>query len=330
MERIKSEKKYSVVSLFSGIGGFDLGFDYAGFDVIWANDFDKYACQTYKANVNNNIVQGDIRIVKSQIPNHDVLIGGFPCQPFSSLGKLKGFDDEGRGTLFFEIKDILHKYDTKVVVLENVKNIINHDKGNTFERIKTELDGAGYDVYYKVLNSKDFGVPQRRNRMFLVGLNRKYFNKNEFVFPEGEETKVTTQDLLDKNVPYQYFLTKKIAQTILSEGTKGYKAKPTIDLPISKTLTASMHKMHRASQDNYVTDNESFEKYKTDDNRLNIRKLTPNECRKLQGFPSDWKQVVSDCQAYKQFGNAVTVNVSYELAKNIYEYIERNKIWSGE
>lgn len=330
MERIKSEKKYSVVSLFSGIGGFDLGFDYAGFDVIWANDFDKYACQTYKANVNNNIVQGDIRIVKSQIPDHDVLIGGFPCQPFSSLGKLKGFDDEGRGTLFFEIKDILHKHDTKVVVLENVKNIINHDKGNTFERIKTELDEAGYDVYYKVLNSKDFGVPQRRNRMFLVGLNRKYFNKNEFVFPEGEETKVTTQDLLDKDVPYQYFLTKKIAQTILSEGTKGYKAKPTIDLPISKTLTASMHKMHRASQDNYVTDNESFEKYKIDDNRLNIRKLTPNECRKLQGFPSDWKQVVSDCQAYKQFGNAVTVNVSYELAKNIYEYIERNKIWSGE
>lgn len=330
MERIKSEKKYSVVSLFSGIGGFDLGFDYAGFDVIWANDFDKYACQTYKANVNNNIVQGDIRIVKSQIPDHDVLIGGFPCQPFSSLGKLKGFDDEGRGTLFFEIKDILHKHDTKVVVLENVKNIINHDKGKTFERIKTELDEIGYNVYYKVLNSKDFGVPQRRNRMFLVGLNRKYFNDSEFVFPKGEETKITTQDLLDKDVPYQYFLTKKIAQTILSEGTKNYKAKPTIDLPISKTLTASMHKMHRASQDNYVTDNENFEKCKIDDNRLNIRKLTPNECRKLQGFPSDWKQVVSDCQAYKQFGNAVTVNVSYELAKQIYEYIERNKTWNGK
>ena len=136
MERIKPQKtKYRTVSLFSGIGGFDLGFMYAGFNIIWANDFDKYACQTYKANVSKNIVCGDIRIEKENIPAHDVLIGGFPCQPFSTLGKLEGFNDEERGTLFFEIKEIIRKHKTKVVVLENVKNIMNHDSGKTFKKI---------------------------------------------------------------------------------------------------------------------------------------------------------------------------------------------------
>ena len=276
MERINIDKEYKLVSLFSGIGGLDLGFEFAGFETIWANDLDKYAVETYKANVNDKIIKGDIRIVKELIPTHDVLIGGFPCQPFSSLGKLKGFDDEGRGTLFFEIKDILQKKDTKVVVLENVKNIVTHDKGKTFNRILTELDEIGYDCYYNILNSEDFGVPQRRNRMFLVGLNRKYFKKKEFVFPKGRTLKQYTQDILDDDVPYKYFLTKKVANTVLSSGSGGYVAKPTIDQPISKTLTATMHKMHRASQDNYVTDEKNFEKYKTDDNRINIRKLTPN------------------------------------------------------
>ena len=128
MERIKiKDQKYKLVSLFSGIGGLDLGFEYAGFDVVWANDFDKYAVEAYKANVNCNIVHGDIRMVKKDIPAHDVLVGGFPCQPFSSLGKMEGFDDsQGRGTLFFEIMDIIKTHDTKVVVLENVKNLLKY------------------------------------------------------------------------------------------------------------------------------------------------------------------------------------------------------------
>lgn len=329
MERIKDTKhKYTLVSLFSGIGGLDLGFEYAGFNTIWANDFDKFAVQTYKANVNENIVLGDIRLVKNQIPNHDVLVGGFPCQPFSTLGKLQGFDDEqNRGTLFFEILDIITNHDTKVVVLENVKNLINHNGGKTFERIKHELEAAGYDVYVSILNSQDYGVPQRRNRIFIVAFNRKYFKTSEFVYPEKQELNVTTQDLLDDNVGETYFLTAKVAKTILGKGTKGYIVTPTIDLPISKTLTATMHKMHRASQDNYVTDNKNYELNVTDkEKRIPIRKLTPNECRKLQGFPTEWKQVVSDCQAYKQFGNAVTVNVAYAVARKIMEYMELNKL----
>lgn len=328
MERIKDvEKKYKLVSLFAGIGGIDLGFEFAGFECIWANDFDKFACQTYRSNVGNQIVEGDIRLTKNQIPAHDILVGGFPCQPFSTLGKLQGFEDEmNRGTLFFEIMDIITKHDTKVVVLENVKNLINHDNGKTFARIKQELDDAGYDVNAQILNSQDYGIPQRRNRIFIVAFNRRYFKTGEFVYPDKEELKVTTQDLLDENVPEKYFLTKKLEKTILGMGTKGYMVKPTIDLPISKTLTATMHKMHRASQDNYVTDYKNYNRNVLEkEKRIAVRKLTPNECRQLQGFPNEWIQVVSDCQAYKQFGNAVTVDVAYKVACQVMKYIEENK-----
>ena len=323
MERIKHKnKKYKVISLFAGIGGFDIGFENAGFNVIWANDFDKYAVQTYKANVSENIVLGDIKLVKNQIPEHDILVGGFPCQPFSTLGKLEGFKDEERGNLFFEIIDILKTHKTKIVVLENVKNLVKHDKGNTFKRIVQELTDLGYDLHYQIFNSADYGIPQRRNRIYIVGFLKEYFpDTTKFKFPEPFELTTTTQDFLDKNVDKKYFLTKKIAETILSTGTKGYNVAPTIDLSICKTFTATMHKMHRAGQDNYVTDNESRTLFE-DDNRINVRRLTPNECRKLQGFPNDWKQVVSDSQAYKQFGNAVTVDVVYYIAKEIMEFIE--------
>ena len=326
MERINAEKTgYKLVSLFAGIGGFDLGFEYAGVECIWANDFDKFACQTYKANVGDNIVEGDIRLVKDSIPDHDILVGGFPCQPFSSLGKLQGFEDkQDRGTLFFEIMDIVKKHDTKVIVLENVKNLINHGNGETFKRIEQELKDAGYYVNSKVLNSQDFGVPQRRNRVFIVCFNKKYFKDVDFEYPEPQVLNTTTQKLLDEYVPEEYFLTPKIAKTILGTGTKGYQVEPTIDLPISKTLTATMHKMHRASQDNYVTDEKNYNLIQDKSNRISVRKLTPNECRKLQGFPSDWKQVVSDCQAYKQFGNAVVVDVVYNVALKVLKHIKEN------
>lgn len=328
MERINDiEKKYKLVSLFAGIGGIDLGFEFAGFDCIWANDFDKFACKTYRANVGDQIVEGDIRLTKDNIPAHDILVGGFPCQPFSTLGKLQGFeDDKNRGSLFFEIMDIITRHDTKVAVLENVKNLVNHDGGKTFTRIKKELEDAGYDVNTQILNSQDYGIPQRRNRIFIVAFNRKYFKTSKFSFPKKEELKLTTQDLLDDNVTEGYFLTKKIEKTILGIGTKGYIVKPSIDLPISKTLTATMHKMHRASQDNYVTDHKNFDRNVLDkEKRIAVRKLTPNECRQLQGFPSEWTQVVSDSQAYKQFGNAVTVDVAYKVACQVIKYMEENE-----
>lgn len=320
----KKDKKYKVVSLFSGIGGLDLGFEYAGFNLIWANDFDKYAVETYKANVGNQIVLGDIYEQKENIPNHDILIGGFPCQPFSTLGSLKGFEDE-RGTLFFLIKEIIKEHYPKVVVLENVKNLINHDKGETFKRIVRELDGMGYETTFEILNSQDFGVPQRRNRVFIIAFRKTKFKEFNFKFPKGKKLDLTTKDILDKEVDIKYFISKRMIDTILGFGTKGYVVKPTIDTPIAKTLTATMHKMHRASQDNYYTDDYNWNRFK-DESKTKIRKLTPNEARRLQGFPDDWKHVVSDTQIYRQFGNAVTVNVSYEVAINLMKFIENNKI----
>lgn len=337
-ERINpSVKKYDTVSLFSGIGGFDLGFEYAGFNIIWANDLDKNACETYKANIGNHVHCGDIRIEKNNIPSHDVLIGGFPCQPFSTLGKLQGFDDQaGRGTMFFQITDIIQRHNTKLVVLENVKNIMNHNNGETFKRILNELEAIGYKSYYHVFNSQNYGVPQRRNRCYVVAFKKDCFNNlpdnnEDFPFPkkefEDKDERLNTLKMLDKEVPAQYFLTKRIVKTIMGKGTKNYIVNPTIDLAISKTLTATMHKMHRASQDNYVTDETNYSKCSSEEQekRVPIRKLTPNECRQLQGFPPDWVQVVSDCNAYKQFGNAVTVNVSYALADILFDFIEKNK-----
>jgi DNA (cytosine-5)-methyltransferase 1 len=313
------------ISLFAGIGGFDIGFEKAGFNIEWANDFDKYCVMTYKKNVSDKIVLGDIRKVKDQIPEHDVLLGGFPCQPFSSLGSQKGFNDEKRGTLFFEITDILKKHKTKVLVLENVKNIMSHDHGKTFKRIISELESLGYKCFYSVLNSQNFGVPQRRNRCYIVGFLKEDFDLSEdFVFPKGKATTIKTKDILDQDVPEKYFLTKKISNTILGTGTKSYHANPTIDTDVSKTLVATMAKMHRACQDNYFTDNQNFEKYCDKSTKTNIRRLTPNECRKLQGFPDKWTQIVSDCQAYKQFGNAVTVNVSNAVAKAVLKYMKKH------
>ena len=325
MNRVRvKNKKYKVVSLFSGIGGLDLGFEYAGFNVVWANDFDKYAVETYKANVGSQIVLGDIYEQKANIPSHDILIGGFPCQPFSTLGSLKGFEDK-RGTLFFLIKEIIKEHYPKIVVLENVKNLMNHDKGKTFERIIRELDGIGYEAQFKVLNSQDFGVPQRRNRVFIIAFRKTKFKNFDYEFPKGEELTITTKDILDEEVDIKYFISKKMINTILGHGTKGYIVKPTIDTPIAKTLTATMHKMHRASQDNYYTDEKNWSRFK-DETKTNIRKLTPDEARRLQGFPNDWKHVVSDTQVYKQFGNAVTVNVAFKVAENLMNFIVKNKV----
>ncbi len=309
-----------VTSLFSGIGGLDLGFIQNGFEIVWANDFDKYAVETYKANIGQNIVLGDIEIEKDHICEHDILIGGFPCQPFSTLGSLQGFEDK-RGTLFFTICEIIKKHRPKIVVLENVKNLINHNKGESFKRIIFELNELDYQVNYDILNTLDFGIPQQRNRVFIVALRKNSFTNLEFVFPTKISCKISALDLLDKQVELKYFISQKMIKTILGKGTKGYIVEPSIDTPIAKTLTATMHKCHRASQDNYYTDLKNWERYK-DNNYSTIRRLTPNEARKLQGFPSDFKQVVSDTQSYKQFGNAVSVNVSFALAKAIKKHCE--------
>lgn len=318
----------TVVSLFSGIGGLDLGFMYSGYDVIWANDFDKNSVKTYKANVSEKIVEGDITKLYKEVPESDVLIGGFPCQPFSIVGKQKGFDDE-RGTLFFTIQQIVesHQNKPKILVLENVKNLLSHDHGRTFKRMYGILSDLGYIVHVKVLNTKDFGLPQNRRRVFVVAFLKSEFGEKayEYKYPEGRKLQTTVFDLLDESVDKKYFVSERLLPTILADGSGNFYHKAETDLSIAHTLTATMHKMHRASQDNYYHDKINRKKFVATEERpiSDVRRLTPNECRKLQGFPSDWKYVVSDTQLYRQFGNAVTVNVSYAVAQSINEFLKK-------
>ncbi|MBA2846638.1 DNA (cytosine-5)-methyltransferase 1 [Methanococcus maripaludis] len=295
------------VSLFSGAGGMDLGFIKAGFDIIWANDLDKYAVESYRKNM-GNIVHGDIAEHFEMVPDHDVLIAGFPCQPFSMMGNQKGFEDE-RGTLFFIIQKIIEKKCPNVIVLENVKNLLTHDKGITFKKIKNILENElGYKIYAEILNSADYGVPHTRRRAFIVG-----FKNHDVVFnyPKKIPLNLKLQDILEKNVPAKYFLSDKMRKIVMDGGTKNYISHPEIDLEIARPLCATMHKMHRASQDNYVTENGK------------IRRLTPRECARLQGFPEDFRIEVSDTQAYRQFGNAVTVNVAHHVGNEIKSAMTR-------
>ena len=316
----------NVVSLFSGIGGLDQGFIEAGFDVIWANDLDKYAAKTYCANFPNSTMNlGDInRIPLSSIPQHDILIGGFPCQPFSMMGDQKGFEDT-RGT-FFRVAEIINyqienKRAPKAIILENVRRLLTHDKTNTFKTIKRVLENLGYRVFFSILNSADYGVPQTRNRLFVVCFRDQDV---DFVFPKPQTLDVSVRDILQKNVDEKYYLSEKIIPTILSNGTGGYIAKSEINQSPARPLCATMAKMHRACQDNYYSDDYIYGNGETQ----KIRRLTPRECARLQGFDDNFKIIVSDTQAYKQFGNAVTVNVAKAVAQAVKEKldeIERRK-----
>lgn len=309
----------NTVSLFSGCGGLDKGFFDAGYNIIWANDFDKYAVQTYRKNFGDHIIHGDINEIDlSDIPLHNVLIGGFPCQPFSMMGEKRGFED-ARGTLFFRIAEIIKNQiergnKPKAIILENVRSLKTHDKGKTFATIINILENElGYKVYSDVLNSSDYGVPQKRNRTYIVCFSN---HSIELEFPPPKiELNCTLQDMLDTDVDNKYFLSDKILPTILSNGTGGYKAKSEIDLKIARPLCATMAKMHRACQDNYVTQ------------KGRVRRLTPRECARLQGFSEEFEIPVSDSQAYKQFGNAVTVNVARAVAQEVKKALQLNGEW---
>lgn len=222
-----------VVSFFSGLGGLDKGFADTGYDIIWANDFDKYAVQTYKANFGEHIVLGDINeIPLEEIPDCDILIGGFPCQPFSMMGQQKGFEDT-RGTLFFRIAEVVDDKIKKgkkpnAIILENVRSLRTHNNGETYKEIYRVLhDVLGYNVFCDILNSADYGVPQTRNRTYIVCFD----NQNaRFEFPKKKKLNKTLQDLLEPEVDDKYFLSDRILPTILSDGTGGYKAKSEIDM----------------------------------------------------------------------------------------------------
>ena len=317
----------NVVSLFSGIGGLDQGFTNSGYNVIWANDFDRYAAMTYNDNYPEGIMhEGDInQISLEEIPQHDILIGGFPCQPFSMMGAQLGFEDT-RGTLFFRIAEIIqHQIDNGVapraIILENVRTLRTHNHGNTFARIQEILQEMGYRVFSAVLNSADYGVPQVRNRLFIVCFLN---NDIEFTFPEPIELTRDMHDILETEVEERYYLSERIIPTILSNGTGGYVGRSEINRLIARPLCATMAKMHRACQDNYYSDD--FILGENGDPRR-IRRLTPRECARLQGFSDDFVINRSNAQAYKQFGNAVTVNVADAVAGQVRRFLEEAGEW---
>ena len=310
----------SVCSLFSGIGGIDLGFIQAGFDIVWANEMDAAACRTYRHNFpNTNLIEGDIkRIATSDIPDCDVLTAGFPCQPFSIAGLQKGFKDRD-GNLFFEITRIIDAKRPKVVFLENVPNLMEHDDGKTFLVIFNGLAQFGYTVYYRVLASNDYGnLPQIRKRIYIVAIREDISNRL-YQYPEPMKLTLKSSDIINRSVKQHdiyYYTEGKIYDRLVAH-MKDRKAIYRItDTEVRwtknqmcPTLTANMgtHK----DRVHVVWDD------------YGIRKMTLRECLDFQGFPKEFyfPNTITIDDAYKQIGNTVSVPVIARLATKIKEML---------
>ena len=309
-------KKLRFIDLFAGIGGIRLGFEHAGCKCVYSNEWDPYAQKTYAANFGET-PEGDItKVDAATIPDHDILTGGFPCQPFSiagvskknSLGRATGFADETQGTLFFDVCRILKEKYPRAFLLENVKNLKSHDKGNTFRVILSSLQELGYTVYYQILDGQAF-VPQHRERILLVGF-RDADTPFEFkITPVTPKPKI--RDILEPEVDPKYTLTDKL-WTYLQNYAAKHKAAGNgfgyglTDLDgIARTLSARYYK----DGSEILIPQEG----------KNPRRLTPRECARLMGFPDTFKIPVSDTRAYKQFGNSVVVPLIGSVAELIVE-----------
>ncbi|WP_138418251.1 DNA (cytosine-5-)-methyltransferase [Aquibacillus sediminis] len=311
---------YRFIDLFAGIGGIRIAFEPYG-ECVFSSEWDMKAQETYDANFNEKPV-GDIRTVNAEnIPNHDILLAGFPCQPFSlagvskkkSLGMKHGFLDETQGTLFFDIARIIKEKQPQAFLLENVKNLRSHDKGNTFKVIKKVLEEElGYTVYADVLNAKGL-VPQNRERIYIVGFKKPL----KFEFPEIPKQGPPLKSILENNVDEKYTLSDKLWNYLQAYKEKHAKKGNGFGYGLadldsnSRTLSARYHK-------------DGSEILIPQGDGKNPRRLTPRECARLQGFPETFKIVVSNTAAYKQFGNSVAVPVVERIAENMIYAIERD------
>jgi DNA (cytosine-5)-methyltransferase 1 len=316
-----SHRKLRFIDLFCGIGGFRYAFERAGCECVFSSDWDKYSRITYAAN-HGEIPHGDIHTVAvADIPQFDILCGGFPCQPFSlagvskknSLGRAHGFDDEKQGNLFFSIADIIEHHQPKAFVLENVKNLKSHDKGRTYEIIYNTLTKAlGYTVYTKIIDARSV-VPQHRERIFLVGFKPG----RDFEFPEFPKEGPKLSTILDKNVPDKYTLTDHLWTYLQNYAEKhriagnGFGFGLVTGNDTARTLSARYHK-------------DGSEILISQGRNKNPRRLTPRECARLMGYPEDFKIVVSDTQAYRQFGNSVVVPVVEKIGLRVVETLNRS------
>ncbi|MFD2602479.1 DNA (cytosine-5-)-methyltransferase [Flavobacterium suzhouense] len=315
--------KFKFIDLFAGIGGIRLAYQNIGGKCVFTSEWDSFSKKTYEANF-GEVPFGDItQIDEKDIPDHDILLGGFPCQPFSiagvskknALGRKHGFLDETQGTLFFDIARILKHKRPKTFMLENVKNLVSHDKGNTFKVIQSTLRELNYTIYFKVLDGKYF-VPQHRERIIIVGFDNDYFNhQEEFKFPEMGDAKYAIKEILLSNVEEKYTLSDKLWNYLQGYAEK-HKAKgngfgfglTNLD-GISRTMSARYYK--------------DGAEILIPQNGKNPRRLTPRECARLQGFPDKFVIPVSDNQAYKQFGNSVVSPLMQAVGEKIFLELEK-------
>lgn len=309
------DTKFTFIDLFAGIGGIRLAYENAGGKCVYSNEWDKYCQMTYFANFGEQ-PDGDItKVNEKEIPNHDILVAGFPCQPFSiagvskkrSLGRATGFEDKTQGTLFFDVCRVLKTKRPKAFMLENVKNLKTHDKGNTFKVIQESLNELDYKIWYEVLDGQYY-VPQHRERIIIVGFDRKrYGDLIDFKFNLNPlEQKPVLKDILEKHVDSKYTLSDKLWQYLQNYANKhkaagnGFGYGLADKNGVTRTLSARYYK-------------DGSEILIPQKNR-NPRRLTPRECARLQGYPDSFVIPVSDTQAYKQFGNSVVVPLIENVA----------------
>jgi DNA (cytosine-5)-methyltransferase 1 len=313
--------KFKFIDLFAGIGGFRMAFQNLGGKCVFTSEWNPYSQKTYEANF-GEVPFGDItKIDEKNIPDHDVLLAGFPCQPFSiagvskklSLGRNHGFKDEAQGTLFFDIVRILEAKRPKAFMLENVKNLVSHDKGNTFRVICGALEEIGYSIHFHILDGKYY-VPQHRERIIIVGFNRKHYNGEEkFLFPPKPQFIPQFKSVLESEVAEKYTLSDNLWNYLQIYAAK-HKEKGNgfgyglVNFDgVSRTISARYYK--------------DGSEILIPQSGKNPRRLTPRECARLQGYPDHFKIPVSDTQAYKQFGNSVVTTLIQAVGENLVKII---------
>lgn len=319
--------KYKFIDLFAGIGGFHYALKSYGAECVFASEWDKYAADTYETNFELK-PQGDITLIDEKlIPKHDILCGGFPCQAFSISGKQKGFEDT-RGTLFFDIARIISYHKPKIVFLENVKNLTKHDNGATFRTILSTLDNLGYNVFSKVLNSSNFGLPQNRERIYIVGFEKSIDSEN-FEFPQNLNIPISLKDILEDNpIDAKVIIRDDIniyKDFSIDEDIFGNKILPNRPIQIGKVNKGGQGERIYHPDGHAIT----LSAYgggvgsKTGLYKINnqIRKLSTRECARVQGFPDSFIINSTKTQAYKQFGNSVSVNVLQAIIKQFSNII---------
>ncbi len=324
------ESKYKTIDLFAGIGGIRLGFEQTyRVNNVFSAEIDTYACKTYEENFGDNphcdVTSLDEDKIK-KIKDFDILLAGFPCQAFSIAGRRGGFEDT-RGTLFFDVARIIKEKQPKAFLLENVKGLTNHDKGKTFNTILNVLKNElGYTVFHQILNAKDFNVPQKRDRIYIVGFKKEV----DFKFPKSKKLTRSIKNILEKKeVSSKYYLSDTYLKTLRNHKARhkekgngfGYEILEHKD--IANTLVVGgMGKERNLIIDKRLTDFTPKTNIKGEINKEYIRKMTPREWARLQGFPDTFKIPVSDAQAYKQFGNSVSVPVIHAIAEQIIEKLD--------